>query len=202
MHATLIATHIIRQQIESDENDIPRQLLRVLEIFTYLGTILYQQFFILYYPPVPCEDFYVFLSKSWMMMELFVFYSLFVNAVVFIAYISCRGMCGRKKIHENRNRFKFDALDYYETDIEWCSFQSVPVGLCITGLLITSKIGRNIEEKDKYILGLIIFERFVQFLLMSPFRTQDGALVVFKPWKWLLLGSIQICAIMLFQQQS
>lgn len=80
-----------------------------------------------------------------MLMELFIFYSLFFNAAIFLAYIQCRGMCGKKDTHHNRHRYKFDALDYYEIDIEWCSFQFVPIGLCITGVLITSKIGRDME---------------------------------------------------------
>lgn len=87
-----------------------------------------------------------------------------------------RGICGYKKNYENRNRYKFDALDYYEIDIEWCSFQFVPIGLCITGILITSKISRNVEQMDIYILSLIIFERLVQFILMQPFRDQRRVL--------------------------
>ena len=70
-------------------------------------------------------------------------------------------MWGKKNIKHNRHRFKFDALDYYEIDIEWCSFQFVPIGLCITGILITSKIGRDMEKMDLYVLALVIFERLV-----------------------------------------
>lgn len=135
-------------------------------------------------------------------MELFIFYCLFLNASMFLAYIQFRGMMGKKKNHANRNRFKFDALDYYETDIEWSSFQFVPIGLCITGILVTAKIGRDLDENDYHILGLIIFERVIQFFLMSPFRDQNRALVEFKPWKWAILGLIQLCAIYLFQKQN
>lgn len=51
---------------------------------------------------------------------------------------------------------------------------------------------------DFYILGLIIFERLVQFTLMSPFRNQKRVLIEFKAWKWILLGTIQLCAVVLF----
>lgn len=145
MHAILISSHCFGQYIESMDNDLIVKLLRVVEIFAYIGTILYQQYFVLKYPPKQCEDLFVFLSKSWMMMELFIFYSLQINAGMFLAYIQMRGTLGYKKNHENRNRFKFDALDYYEIDIEWCSFQFVPIGLSITGMLVTAKIGRNME---------------------------------------------------------
>ena len=83
-----------------------------------------------------------------MMMELFIFYSLVINASVFLAYIQFRGAMGKKNMDENKNRYKFDALDYYEIDIEWSSFQMVPMGLCITGYLITSKVGRNVTIQD------------------------------------------------------
>ena len=51
MHAILITSHCIGQYIESMDNDLIVKLLRVVEIFTYIGTILYQQYFVLKYPP-------------------------------------------------------------------------------------------------------------------------------------------------------
>ena len=42
MHALLIFSHVISQWIECDENDLIVKLFRVIEIFTYIGTILYQ----------------------------------------------------------------------------------------------------------------------------------------------------------------
>ena len=122
MHGFLIASHLLRVTMDSDENNLIIRLFRVLEIFFYIGTILYQQFYILLYPSTKCEDKYVFFVKSWMLLELFIFYSLVVNASAFLAYIQCRGAFGNKNWDENKNRFKFDALDYYEIDIEWCSF--------------------------------------------------------------------------------
>ena len=122
MHGILIGSSILNKVIENEYNDLIVKLFRVVEIFTYIGTILYQQYFVLRYPPTQCEDLYVFLSKSWMMMELFMFYSLQINAAIFLAYIQFRGIFGKKLPQENRNRFKFDALDYYENDIEWSSF--------------------------------------------------------------------------------
>lgn len=41
MHAVLISSHILGQYMESDENDVLVKMLRVIEIFTYLGSILY-----------------------------------------------------------------------------------------------------------------------------------------------------------------
>lgn len=145
MHAFLICSHCLRLVMDSEENDLIVKLFRVLEIFIFLGTILYQQFYVLLYPPQKCEDIFVFLTKGWMMMELFVFYSMAINAAVFLGYIQLRGIFGYKDLEANRNRYKYDALDYYEIDIEWSSFVTVPIGLCVTGFLITTKIARNVE---------------------------------------------------------
>ena len=51
MHGFLIASHFFRLWMDSDENDLIVKLMRVLEIFVYIGTILYQQFYVLKYPP-------------------------------------------------------------------------------------------------------------------------------------------------------
>lgn len=42
MHVILVSSHIISHYLESEENDIIVKLLRTVEIFTYLGSILYQ----------------------------------------------------------------------------------------------------------------------------------------------------------------
>lgn len=170
MHGFLIASHFFKLLADSEENELITRLLSVAAVFFHIGTILYQQYYVLLYPPSQREDKYVFFAKSWMMLELFVFYSLIVNAAVFLAYIQFRGALGYKKCEENANRYKFDALDYYGIDIEWCSFQTVPMGLCLTGYLITSQIGRHVTTQDTYLLGVTFIARFVQFVIMSPFR--------------------------------
>lgn len=101
MHSWLIASQFIRLLMDCDENDLLVKLLRVSDIFFYIGTILYQQFFVLQFPPVKCEDLFVFFSKSWMMLELFTFYSLVLNAAIFLAYIQFRGYIGRKSKFDN-----------------------------------------------------------------------------------------------------
>lgn len=74
------------------------------------------------YPPHVSGDLNVFRIKTWMMIELYIFYSLSLTATFFLAFIQIRGFVGKKRVDENRNRYKFDAIDYYEIDIEWLSF--------------------------------------------------------------------------------
>lgn len=122
MHGYLIVSQIFRLMCDNEENDLLVKLVRVFDIFCYLGTTLYMQYFVLLYTPDKCENRYVFFAKSWLMLELFVFYSLIFNSVLFLSWIQLRGTMGKKNKKDNSNRYKFDALDYYVVDIEWCSF--------------------------------------------------------------------------------
>ena len=110
--------------------------------------------------------------KTWMMIELFIFYSLVANATIFLTYIQLRGTFGYKNTHDNKNRWKFDALDYYDIDIEWTSFIFVPIGMAFTAWTVTAKIQRDISDEDYYIAALLMAERMIQLLMMQPFRNQ------------------------------
>ena len=55
------------------------------------------------------------------------FYGRVFNTVLFLFYIGLRGVFGYKDDEANGERFKYDALDYYELDISWLGYQTVPV---------------------------------------------------------------------------
>lgn len=55
------------------------------------------------------------------------FYGRVFNTVFFLLYISFRGILGYKDDEANDERFKYDALDYYELDISWLGYQTVPI---------------------------------------------------------------------------
>ena len=44
---------------------------------------------------------------------------------MFLLYIQIRGSLGGKKDNFNMLRYKHDAIEYYELDIDWFSFQFV-----------------------------------------------------------------------------
>ncbi len=75
-----------------------------------------------------------------MLIETVIFYGLTINAAIFLAFIQIRGILGYKSRYLNKNRFKYDALDYYENDIEWLSFSLVPIFLHSTVFYWTYKL--------------------------------------------------------------
>ena len=69
--------------------------------------------------------------KFLMVIEIVLFYSLILNVFLYLAYISIRGELGYTDMELNKHRYKFDVIDYYQDDIEWLSFQVVPISYCI-----------------------------------------------------------------------
>ena len=95
------------------------------------------------------------------MMELFIFYSYICNAILFLFYIQMRGLLGYMDEYANVNRYVFDALDYYEIDLEWTSFQFVPIGLCMSASAYLAHSDRNRQKFDHLIMLLIVLGRVV-----------------------------------------
>lgn len=60
--------------------------------------------------------------KDWIEFEVFVFYGRIFNTVIFLFYIQMRGAFGYTNSELNEHRFKYDALDYYQEDIDWMGF--------------------------------------------------------------------------------
>ena len=55
-------------------------------------------------------------------LEIIAFYANVLTMVVFLMYIMCRGVCGKKDYAANKDRYRFDALEYYKVDVTWLSF--------------------------------------------------------------------------------
>lgn len=77
----------------------------------------------------------------------------------------------------------------------------VPIGLCLAGMAIMSKISRSASPIDNYMLGLILVARLIQLVMMSGFRYQNKAIVEHKLWKWLVLACLELGAAVMFFMQ-
>lgn len=127
IHALLIAMHALRVLTESEENELLHQIMKSLETFIYLGLIVFVQFFLNHNHIHKDEHIWIKESKRWLLLEIVTFYCMQINTIIFLLYIQVRGIFGFKDNEANEDRFKHDALDYYEQDIEWLSFQLVPI---------------------------------------------------------------------------
>jgi hypothetical protein len=103
-------------------------------------------------------------------------------AIVFLAYIQIRGALGKTDRRLNSERWKFDALDYYDLDIDWFAFIFVMgfvhsygiYEIVFNTLASTSSEQRiNGEYVGLCVLGVLLFCRIIQMIFLSQLRGQD-----------------------------
>ena len=134
MHAWMVVSHIVRVFTEYEENELIHMVVKAAEIWGYLMTICFCQYYLMIQTQndasVESDKFlksqYI---EDWILIEVLIFYFRIFNSTLFLFCISLRGALGYKDIEANEERFKYDALDYYELDINWASYQTVPIML-------------------------------------------------------------------------
>lgn len=87
MRAYIIFSKILMTIIDSNENKLFIKFMRGIEIFWYMGVILYQQYFVIKHLPKEEDDWFVFRAKLYMVIEVIVFYSLIISSMLFLLYI-------------------------------------------------------------------------------------------------------------------
>ena len=82
----------------------------------------------------------------WVMIEVLSLYLTIFSTVIFLFKTQMRGLLGWTIQNSKTERFKFDAIEYYKTDIDWFGFimifLSIDVFVAIlidTGKLSTGK---------------------------------------------------------------
>jgi hypothetical protein len=58
----------------------------------------------------------------WLTIETCTLYLYVVSAAVYLAYISIRGLLGLTTQESKRERYKYDAIEYYKLDMDWFAF--------------------------------------------------------------------------------
>jgi len=58
----------------------------------------------------------------WLGVEIWGFYFYLISATIYLFWVTIRGSCGYSERESSKDRYKYDALDYYETDIDWFAF--------------------------------------------------------------------------------
>lgn len=73
----------------------------------------------------------------------------------FLLYIQLRGQFGYKKYLANKDRYKFDALQYYKDDVQWLSFQTVPLMLKLSSYFDRTHISAKNPLRGEFMWILI-----------------------------------------------
>lgn len=84
-------------------------------------------------------------------MEINGYYLYIFSAVIFLFYIQMRGIFGKNDQKHKTQRYKQDALEYYDIDIDWFAFNFVMIFLHLYTIsrerndTIFKKIERNLR---------------------------------------------------------
>lgn len=96
--------------------------MRVFAFGTYFGCFLWLQFYLTRNNPSKEDPLYVLYVKYFVSVEIASYYAHIFNMMLFLLYIQLRGQLGFKNYQANKERYKYDALQYYKADITWLSF--------------------------------------------------------------------------------
>ena len=58
----------------------------------------------------------------WLTIETCTLYLYIISASIYLAIISFRGLRGITTLESKRERYKFDAIEYYKLDMDWFAF--------------------------------------------------------------------------------
>lgn len=114
-------------------------------------------------------------SKYFILIEILNFYAQVFTMIVWLVYIQIRGFCGGKNYMANKNRYKYDALEYYKDDVQWLSFSIVPMFYKLVNFLdITQMYGSDPTRNE--MLWYFMVANVVRTILLMPLRTQNRQL--------------------------
>jgi len=122
VHFLIAVTQICQSIFRTAGFDMFNQFFTVLQMFVYQGTILFEQQKLQSYSDDTFETDEELSALYWVKLEVTAFYLYLASAAVFLFYIQARGIMGKSNKQANKNRYKQDALEYYNVDIDWFAF--------------------------------------------------------------------------------
>lgn len=130
----------------------------------------------------------------WLLFEILASYSYILSAMLYLAYISLKGMFKNDQQYTREDRYKFDALEYYSVDVDWFAF----IVICFN-LDVMTATGDYQEffdafypgtsastSKEHFVLYVCVALRIFQFALISRFRDNNLRLITYPQWVWLV----------------
>lgn len=125
---------------------IAESLLLCIQVFIYMGTILFIQFNV---SNSLVSDWHMEGRQQalfWLTIETMTLYLYIISAVIYLFKIQVRGLRGITTKESKRKRFKYDAIEYYMLDIDWFAFIFIFFAIdCFTYYLISFKILKDKE---------------------------------------------------------
>ena len=174
MHGYVIASRILRVYLFNAENRLIIRFIRVIAYGVYFVNFLFLQYYLTSDNPSKSDPMYVLYAKYFLQIEVVSFYAQVATMSFFLLWITFRGQCGYKNYKANKNRYKFDALQYYKDDVQWLSFQFVPFFYKLIALFDRTHIcinGNCNPLRDRFMVILLVTNT-ITFYLLQPARNQ------------------------------
>jgi hypothetical protein len=183
-HVICIICQLLQFYFNHTEAIIAESLLLIVQVFCYMGTILFIQLNI---ANSLVSDWHMSGRQQalfWLTVEVLTLYLYIISAAIYLAKISIRGLRGVTTLESKRERFKYDAIEYYKLDMDWFAFIFIMFAIdTITYCMVSFKIladtkdgtfaqhgtiGTSVTEVS--LLEAIICARIFQFLFIGDLR--------------------------------
>lgn len=169
------------------------KILDTVKMFFYLGAAMYALFHETQTrKALENPDRWIRHAEMWILIELIVFFGQVFCSVFFIFGVELRGVLG-VNTDPNFIRFKYDCLEFYQSDIGWFSYIFVMLGLHAFCLLKRIHMPSKSDNAVKLLFSSwMIFTRFIQLYLLMPYRRDDRAYTVIPNATWIGLGVLEL----------
>ena len=208
VHILCICTYIMQQWAKLHSRYLLLNTALILQVFSFTGIIMFAQFQI-------CNSVKDDWSTSgrassiyWLIIEVITSYFYILSAILYLFYVSCKGtMANDRKFRDGKDevykqRFKYDALEYYKSDIDWFALILVPFFLGFTVFYTEvsggftfyndNRFGKKaIRELHLSFVGVCL--RFIQFLFMGQARNAERKYNRPSPMIWGFLAAVYTC---------
>lgn len=87
MRAFIIFSKMVQTICNTSENKLMLKILNGVEIFAYMGVILFEQFFVILHPPKEADSKFVYRAKYLMVIDVILFYALIMSTIIFLTFI-------------------------------------------------------------------------------------------------------------------
>ena len=67
----------------------------------------------------------------WLLIEIIASYSYILSAMLLLVCISLKGIFKNDQQYNQKDRYKFDALEYYNVDVDWFAFIIIMLNLTL-----------------------------------------------------------------------
>ena len=132
---------------------------------------------------------------AWISIEIIAQYLYIFSSMIYLFKISFRGMLGYND-EGKQDRYKYDAIEYYQFDLDWFAFLFIFLFLdvlslywSLSGIMYTNLTMSNVNSTA---LIVLCCTKLLQTLLMSDIRDSHKRVIQYSNWLWLIFAGVYL----------